>query len=468
MVELTERKLPRSLDAEMAVLGALLFDNEAFGSVPEELEPEHFYDPVHGKVFGLIREMIRAGRTADPITLGERLREDDGLKEIGGVDYLVSMADSPFPASAMRDYAVMVYDLAVRRDLIRIGGELAERAYDQDCDDTASTIIEATETDLHGLVKTSSLKSGPQAFSRTLEQSMARIADAYEGGFNGLRTGIQSLDWKLRGLRGGQLIVVMGDTGGGKSTVGGVIASNIAGQSDPDDPKVALTFSAEMAAAEHAERFVASKTGIPYFDLSSGQISERQFGEVREAMLRCQRLPWLIDDQPGLTMAQMMARARRLALNGKLACITIDHIGLYRAPHARGEFERVTTLIMDAKIMAMELDVPVIALCQLNRAVRNRDDQRPTLGDARQSGEIENSANKIIGVYREQAKLEREKPDPADAEAMIEWDGKYRKARNKMELHILKHREGPTGMVEVYCDIERAIIQDFEERRDAA
>lgn len=464
------KKNPHNLDAEQALLGALLMNNALFSRVPDGLQAVDFFDPIHGRIFAVIKEMISKGALADPITLRPRFAEDEGLAEIGGVDYLVDLANSPYPDSAAGEYAKLIHDLSLKRNLIALAEETIMEARNGDSEEDGSAQIESVERKLLAISQAGrQAGSGARSFSHITESAVNRVMTAYETGFSGLRTGVTDLDNLIKGMRPGELIVIMGDTGMGKSTLGSALAWNVALSSTPEEPRMSLTFSAEMPGEAHAERFYSSRIRVPYEQIGAGEIHEHEIVQLREAALACQSLPWEIDDSAGLFAEQIMARARRAALKGPLSAVFIDHIGLYRAHGARGDYEKVTQLAIDMKSMARELGVPVIVLCQIKREVRGRDNKRPTLGDAKNTGELENSADLMIGLFREAHYLKDEEPEIGDTEGYLDWNDRMEKKRNVMETILLKNRRGPLGKAEIFCDIRTCEIGDLDHRqRDAA
>ncbi len=455
-------KAPHNLDAEQALLGALLLDNEVYNRIGDFLAARHFYDPVHGRIFAVASEMIGKGALADPITLRDRFSEDEGLAEIGGVEYLVSLADSPYPASAAPEYAKLVYDLALKRDLIRIGGEISEEARDPDLEADARKQIESAERKLFQLAETGGASSGFQTFSLALEESVEMAAAAYEreGGLSGISTGLRDLDRKLGGLHPSDLVILAGRPSMGKSSLAMNIAFNIAreyryeltpeGGRKTLDGGVVGFYSLEMSSEQLATRVLAEYSGVPSDKIRRGEITASDFEQLREAALELQSIPLHIDDTGGLPVGQLAARARRLKRMQGLDLIVVDYLQLLTTSSGRndGRVQEVSEITQALKTLAKELNVPVVALSQLSRQVEQREDKRPQLSDLRESGSIEQDADVVMFVYRESYYLSRQEPREGTPEH-LEWQESMSQIGNQAEVIIGKQRHGPIGTVKL-------------------
>ena len=455
-------RAPHNLDAEQALLGALLLDNEVYNRIGDYLQARHFYDPVHGRIFAVASEMVGKGALADPITLRERFSADEGLSEIGGVEYLVSLADAPYPSTAAPEYARLIYDLALKRELIRIGQEISEDAADPDMEDGARGMIESAEKKLYALAETGAATGGFQDFSLALEQSVTMAAAAYErdGGLSGISSGLRDLDRKLGGLHPSDLVILAGRPSMGKTSLATNIAFYIARQYQYEllpeggrktvDGGVVGFFSLEMSSEQLATRLLAEYSGVPSDLIRRGEIRADQFEQLREAALELQSIPLHIDDTGGISIGALAARARRLKRIHGLDLIVVDYLQLVTASSGRseGRVQEVSQITQGLKALAKELNVPVLALSQLSRQVEQRDDKKPQLSDLRESGSIEQDADVVMFVYREAYYKSRMEPREGSAEH-LEWQEEMSQIGNVAEVIIGKQRHGPIGTVKL-------------------
>ncbi|HVV33937.1 MAG TPA: replicative DNA helicase [Vitreimonas sp.] len=461
------RVMPHNLEAEQALLGAILFDNETFNRITPLLQEKHFFDPVHGRIFRACSEMIAAGDLADGVTLKERFARDGGIKEIGGAVYLMKLLDAAAPLSAQaQSYADLIYDLALRRELIRVGGVITDLAENPPEDHDAKDIIEEAERTLFTLAESGAANSGFSPFSRALTTSIEMAAAAYESksDVSGIATNFEDLDRMLGGLHSSDLIILAGRPSMGKTALATNIAFNVAKNRlaysrAPEDEKpnekggVVAFFSLEMSAEQLATRLLSDAAGIESDRIRRGKINKSEYERLADEAANLQQLPLHIDETGAIGIAQLQARARRLQRTFGLDCIVVDYLQLVTGSSKKsdGRVQEVSEITQGLKALAKDLKVPVIALSQLSRQVENRDDKRPQLSDLRESGSIEQDADSVLFVYRESYYLERAEPREGTNEH-IDWMRQMDEVRNQAEVIIGKQRHGPIGKVKLFFD----------------
>ncbi len=458
------RSAPHNIEAEQALLGAILVNNEAFYRVADFLEPQHFFEPIHQKIFQLSRDLIRAGKIATPVTLKTFL---DGNVDIGGLtvsQYLARLAAEATTIINAEDYGRTIYDLAIRRALIIVGEDMVNVAYDAPVDFSPRNQIEEAERRLYELAETGRYDGGFQGFSSALTTAIDMAAHAFQrdGKLSGLATGLDDLDRMMGGLQPSDLIIVAGRPGMGKSSFATNIGYNIArawrGEVRPDghthtvNGGVVAFFSLEMSAEQLATRIISEQTGIPSNQIRRGGISESDFEKIKDYAIELQKLPFFIDETGGLSIAQLAARARRLKRQRGLDLLIIDYLQLLTGSTRRSSDNRVqeiTEITTKLKALAKELNVPIMALSQLSRQVESRDDKRPQLADLRESGSIEQDADVVMFLFREEYYHQMRKPLETNREKFAEWLAEGEKVHGKAEVIIGKQRHGPTGTVEL-------------------
>ena len=460
-VEPSIDQMPCNIEAEQALLGVLLYDNGAYERLTDALQARHFYEPFHQRLFAAIEDNVRRGALADPNLLKDRFARDPAFEELGGVRYLANMVDNAPPAANAADYARTIYDLALRRDLIRIGGDIANAATTE-AETPARDQIEAAEQKLYTLAESGSSSTGFVPFADALHGAVAMAAEAYsrDGKLAGVSTGLIDLDQKLGGLHPSDLLIIAGRPSMGKTALATNIAfhvaRNYAYEIEPDGSKktvdggVVAFFSLEMSAEQLAMRLLAEVSGVSSDRLRKGEIDQSEFGRVRDAALEIEGSPLHIDATGGLSIAKLTARARRLKRTSGLDLIVIDYLQLVTGSDMSANANRVqevSQITQGMKALAKELSVPIIALSQLSRQVENREDKRPQLSDLRESGSIEQDADAVMFVYRESYYLGRAEPDVKDQAKHFEWQEKMDEARGKAEVIIGKQRHGPIGTV---------------------
>src|SRR5689334_19933959 len=459
------RNAPHNIEAEQSLLGAILVNNDAFYRVSDFLESKHFYEPIHQTIYETSASLIRMGKIATPVTLKTFLPADT---DIGGMtigQYLARLAAEATTIINAQDYGRTVYDLSLRRDLIGIGEDMVNVAYDAPVDFQPRAQIEDAERKLYELAESGRYDGGFQKFSQALAVAVDLAAKAFQrdGKLSGISTGMRDLDTKMGGLQHSDLIIVAGRPGMGKTSLATNIAYNVArayvGELQADGTTKAANggvvgfFSCEMSADQLATRIVAERTGIPSSHIRRGGISEADFDKIREVSIELQSLPFYVDATGGLSIAQLMARARRLKRQKGLDLLVIDYIQLLSGSGKRSDnrVQEITEITTSLKALAKELNVPIIALSQLSRQVENRDDKRPQLADLRESGSIEQDADVVIFVYREEYYLQNKEPRIGTPE-YEKWQTEMELAHGKAEVIIGKQRHGPTGTVNLHFD----------------
>jgi replicative DNA helicase len=461
------REPPHNLEAEQALLGAILVNNRSYERVSEFLRPEHFADPVHGRIFASCAKLIDRGQIATPVTLKGLFDQDEALAEVGGAQYLVKLAASVVTVINAADYGREIRDCYLRRELIEIGEAVVNDAFDRDLDTAAQELIEKAENQLFTLAETGEGENGLKELKLALMESVAQAEAAYkrDGGLAGYSTGLIDIDNLLGGLHPSDLLILAARPAMGKSTLASNIAFHIATASmdDPETPPQPVAFfSLEMSAEQLATRILSERTGIASEKLRRGQLDNEDFGKLVEASQDLERAPMFIDDTPAIPISTLRTRARRLKRQHGLALIVVDYLQLMRpAPGARidNRVQEISAISQGLKAIAKELDVPVLALSQLSRAVEQREDKRPVLADLRESGSIEQDADIVMFIYREDYYLQKAEPIQRieeDAQKFHDrydaWKERCEKAHGKAEVIISKQRHGPTGVVTLHFD----------------
>ncbi|MFN3858681.1 MAG: replicative DNA helicase [Caulobacter sp.] len=462
--EPTPQHLPSNIEAEQALLGALLYDNSAYERLSDRLTAQHFFEPFHQRLFAAMESHIRKGQLAEPILLADEFRADPAFQELGGLRYLADLVDRAPPAANAPDYARGIFELAIRRELIRIGGEIAADAQSADAERQAREQIESAEQKLYSLAESGTASTGFVTFSEALRGAVEMAAEAYsrDGGLAGVSTGLIDLDQKIGGMHPSDLIILAGRPSMGKTALATNIAfhvaRNYAWEPQPDGSRktvnggVVAFFSLEMSAEQLALRLLADASGVSGDRLRKGEIDASEFGRVRDAAMEIQEAPLYIDATGGLALAKLVARSRRLKRSVGLDLIVVDYLQLITGGDAKSDnrVQEVSMITQGLKALAKELAVPVIALSQLSRQVENREDKRPQLSDLRESGSIEQDADMVMFVYRESYYLGRAEPDTADSAKHLEWQEKMDRVAGIAEVVIGKQRHGPIGTVRLH------------------
>jgi replicative DNA helicase len=464
------RSAPHNIEAEQSVLGAILVNNDAFYRVSDFLEPKHFFEPIHQTIFETAGSLIRMGKVATPVTLKTFVPAETDLgagMTVG--QYLARLAAEATTIINAQDYGRTIYELAQRRDLIGIGTDMVNVAFDAPVDFAPRAQIEDAERRLYELAETGRYDGGFQRFAQALTVAVDMAAKAFQrdGKLSGIATGLRDLDIKMGGLQPSDLIIIAGRPGMGKTALATNIAYNIAkahraevqadGTMKSVNGGIVGFFSCEMSAEQLATRILAEQTSIASSSIRRGGITETDFEKIRNYSIELQSLPLYVDETGGLSISQLTARARRLKRQKGLDVIVVDYIQLLQGSGKRGNDNRVqevTEITTSLKALAKELNVPVIALSQLSRQVESRDDKRPQLSDLRESGSIEQDADVVMFVFREEYYHQMRKPTEANRDKIAEWQAEGDRVTGKAEVIIGKQRHGPTGTVELQFDSE--------------
>nr|WP_116132646.1 replicative DNA helicase [Tropicimonas sp. IMCC34043] len=457
-----EDLLPHNIEAEQQLLGAILTNNDIYDRVASILSAEHFFDPVHARIYEVASTRIVKNMQATPVTLKSFLEDDAGLRELGGPAYLAKLAGAAIASFAARDYAQIVYDLAIRRELIALGRDISAKAANVDVASEPKAQIVEAEQALYKLGEDGRTEQGFQSFLRAVTDAVEVAYAAYQrdGGLAGLSTGLDDLDKKLGGLHRSDLLILAGRPSMGKTSLATNIAFNIAksyrrgtlpdGSEGTVNGGVVGFFSLEMSAEQLAARVLSEAAEVPSEQIRRGDMTEEEFRRFVSAAKTLEACPLYIDDTPAVPISQLAARARRLKRTHGLDVLFVDYLQLVRPASAKdNRVNEVSEITQGLKAIAKELDIPVVALSQLSRQVENRDDKRPQLSDLRESGSIEQDADVVMFVYRGEYYKEREKPSEDNLEAMAKWQEDMERQHGRAEVIIGKQRHGPIGNVEL-------------------
>jgi replicative DNA helicase len=453
---------PHNIEAEQQLLGAILTNNDVFDRVAGVINETHFYDPVHARIYEIASARIAKNALASPVTLKAFLEDDPGMKELGGANYLVRLAGAAISSFAARDYAQMIYDLAIRRKLMDLGRDISDKAARVEVQSEPREQIVEAEQALYKLAEAGQVNQGFQSFLSAVTDAvnMANAAYQREGGMSGVSTGLTDMDKKLGGLHKSDLLILAGRPSMGKTSLATNIAFNIAkaykrgirqdGTEGAVDGGVVGFYSLEMSAEQLAARILSEASEVPSEQIRRGDMTETEFRRFVEAAKSLEACPLYIDDTPALPISQLAARARRLKREHGLDVLIVDYLQLVRPATAKdSRVNEVSEITQGLKAIAKELDIPVIALSQLSRQVENREDKRPQLSDLRESGSIEQDADVVMFVFREEYYKEREKPGDHELEAMGKWQEEMERLHGRAEIVIGKQRHGPIGTVEL-------------------
>lgn len=462
------RALPFNIEAEQALLGAILYNNKAYERVSDFLLAEHFYDPVHAHIYETAGQLIRRGQIASPITLKTFFQQNPALKALegGGAGYLARLAGATISVFNAKDFGQTIYDLAVRRELIAIGEEMSEVAYDSPIELSPGDQIEQIEGQLFQLAEKGKVNSGFMKFDVASQKAveLAELAYKKPAGVSGVSTGLKDLDDKLGGLHKSDLVIVAGRPGMGKTALATNIAfhaaKNFRTEMDEtnqertvDGGRVAF-FSLEMSSEQLATRILSEQSRVSSNAIRKGTINEDDFRQFAHAVTDLQNIPLYIDETGGISIATLSSRARRLKRTaGGLDLIVVDYLQLAVGAGKRNDNRvlEVGEITGGLKALAKELEVPVIALSQLSRAVEQRDDKRPNLSDLRESGSIEQDADVVMFVYREAYYVNNREPAEGTPEHAT-WLEDMERVQGKAEVIVAKQRHGPVGKVELYFE----------------
>jgi replicative DNA helicase len=442
------KELPNNIEAEQSVIGSILLNNEIFDEINLLINSKNFYDPMHQKIFMAIEKLIYSGMLANPITLKNYFENEKD--ELNIPNYLFKITKFSTSSRQAIEYSKLIYDLYVKRELIKISENIIDAAKLNDLDNDGKSIIENFEKSLFDLAEKGSFSSSLVKFDEAMKMTIEMASSAYknEEGIVGVPTGLTDLDYRLGGLHKSDLLIIAGRPSMGKTALATNIAFNAAKKIQNDGRKSTIAFfSLEMSSEQLSTRILAEQSRIKSNDIRTGKISEEQFDKFIEISKNISELPLYIDETPAISIAALSNRARRIKRLYGLDMVVVDYIQLMKASNFReGRVQEISEITQGLKALAKELSVPVLALSQLSRAVEHRDDKKPQLSDLRESGSIEQDADVVMFVYREAYYLQGKEPRPATVEH-AEWQAKMNDISHLAEIIIGKQRHGPTGNV---------------------
>ena len=452
------RIVPMNVEAEQALLAALLTNNSAYEHISDFLKPEHFYDDVNSRIFEAIAKLLENNQLADPLTLKNYFLQKDEMELIGGDRYLIELAKNSTISSNTSEYGKLIYDLFQRREILKISDEISNEANSFDLETNASNIIEKAEVKLYNLSSTGESNQDFKKFSTSLVEAINSAESAYkrEGQLSGIPTGFTDLDQLLGGLHKTDLIILAGRPSMGKTALATNIAFKMVNANSMDEEKkknVVGCFSLEMSSEQLATRILAEDSTISSEKIRRGQLNSNDFQKIVKSSQNLGELTLYIDDSPNLSISALRTRARRLKRKYGLDAIMIDYLQLIRPSLSRPDNRvlEIAEMTRNLKALAKELNIPVLCLSQLSRQVEQRDDKRPQLSDLRESGAIEQDADVVMFIYREEYYTERKEPSPG-TEDYQKWQDKMAKIHNVAEVIVAKQRHGPIGKVNLHFE----------------
>ncbi len=447
------QKIPSNIDAEQNVLGSVLVNNDIIDEIASIINSQKFYDPIHVKIYEVIENLNNKGMIANPITLKNFLEKNQGLEDVGGVEYLVKLTRFSSSVKQAIDYAKIIHENFVKRELIKISQHIKDDTVNNDDDKPSDLIIEDAEKLLFDLAERGSFSQSFMKFNLALDQSvnMAEQAMKNDQGIVGVPTGLTDLDEKLGGLHKSDLVIIAGRPSMGKTALATNIAYHAAKNIQLKDNKSSVAFfSLEMSSEQLSTRILSEQSRIKSNDIRRGKATEEELGRYIETSRDIYDLPLYIDETPAITISTLSNRARRIKRLFGLSLIVVDYIQLMRTSSKRndGRVQEISEITQGLKALAKELSVPVLALSQLSRAVEQRDDKKPQLSDLRESGSIEQDADVVLFVFREEYYEEKKQPKLGSIEH-AEWQSKMNDIAGLAEILIGKQRHGPTGNIQV-------------------
>lgn len=469
------RTLPHNQDAEQGLLGALLTDNRALERISEIMKPDYFFIPVHGRIYEAIATFAERGQMATPVTLKNYFEEDPDLEAMGGAEYLADLASSIVTVQNVEDYAKRLYDLHMRRELITLGEGVVNDSFQHSLDQDADNIIENAEQQLFSLAENGAGQGGFVTLRDSVLVAIEHAEHAFnaDDGLTGVTSGLIDVDKKLGGFQSSDLLILAGRPSMGKTALATTWAYNAAkayAESGGKEGAITAFFSLEMSSDQLAGRILAIESGVSGDAIRKGTIQQKDFRAFVEASQKMTQVPLYIDDTPALSIGAVRTRARRLKRQHGLGMIVVDYLQLLRGSGSRQSSENrvleVSEITRGLKAIAKELNIPVIALSQLSRAVEQREDKRPQLADLRESGSIEQDADVVMFVYREEYYLSRAEPE-AGTDKHLAWQEKCDKAHNIGECIVAKARHGPIGSVQMHFNPNLTKFGDLEQHRKA-
>ena len=477
---LLNRTLPYNILAEQMLLGTILVDNEMITKINEFLDADHFFDPIHKKIYSVINTFLEKGIIANPITLKNYFDKEDALKDKGGAKYLADLASLSATIINVYDYGRTIYDLALRRQLIHIGEEITNDAFNKEQGLSANEQIEIAEQKLYNIAD--DYLEHNQGFVQLNKPLTAAIGKAQQAFKNkhkvsGIATDFVDLDELLGGFQDSDLVIVAGRPSMGKTALAlnfainccNALLNNFANTKEKDaseKPKSVGFFSLEMSSEQIASRLISMSSGINTSKLRTGHIDEEEFGYIVKASKELQELPLFIDDTPSLSIASLRTRARRLKRKHNLGILFVDYLQLLRPNNVNSRdhnrVQEISEITQGLKAIAKELHIPVVAGSQLSRAVEQREDKRPLLSDLRESGTIEQDSDIVMFIYREEYYLMRRKPTKEGTDLYEKWQQDMDNVKNITDLIVSKHRNGPVGNVRLHFDSNLTRFANFQ------
>jgi len=469
IVENSANNLPSNIEAERAVIASILVSNDIYDEISPILDSQKFFDPIHSKLYETIANLIHKGLLANPITLKNHFENNEGLKELGGQEYLIKITKFSTSVKQAIEYANIVQEMHVRRELIKISQSMLDEASTKnDISNTGDEIIQNAERSLFDLAERGHFNQSFMKFENALKQTIEMAKSAYQNdeGIVGVPTGLTELDSRLGGLHKQDLVIIAGRPSMGKTALATNIAFYAAKNIEKKGHKSTVAFfSLEMSSEQLSTRILSEQSRIKSNDIRRGKVSEKEFEKFIETSKNIYELPLYIDETPAITIAAISNRSRRIKRLFGLELIIVDYIQLMRSSGSK-EYNRVqeiSEITQGLKALAKELDVPVLALSQLSRAVEQRDDKKPQLADLRESGSIEQDADVVMFVFREAYYLQNKEPALGSIEH-AEWRQKMDEVSHLAEIMIGKQRHGPTGNVKVEFEAMYTKFKDLENK----
>ena len=467
IIENSQKQMPCNIEAEQAVIGSILVSNDIYDEISPIVDAQKFFDPIHVKIFETIESLIAKGLLANPITLKNHFENNEGLKELGGQEYLIKITKFSTSTKQAADYAGIIQEMHVRRELIKISESVLDEASSAtEISTSGEEMIQNAEKSLFDLAERGHFNQSFMKFERALKQTIEMAKSAYqnEEGIVGVPTGLTDLDNKLGGMHKQDLVIIAGRPSMGKTALATNIAFHAAKNIEKKGSKSAVAFfSLEMSSEQLSTRILSEQSRIRSNDIRRGKVSEKEFEKFIETSKNIFELPLYIDETPAITIAAISNRSRRIKRLFGLELIVVDYIQLMRSGR-KMEFNRVqeiSEITQGLKALAKELDVPVLALSQLSRQVEQRDDKKPQLSDLRESGSIEQDADVVMFVFREAYYLERKEPTLGSIEH-AEWRQKMDEISTLADIMIGKQRHGPTGNVKVEFEAMYTTFKNLE------
>jgi len=466
IVQNSQKQMPCNIEAEQALIGSILVSNDIYDEITTLIDSNKFHDPIHVKIFETIEKLIAKGLLANPITLKNYFENNEGLKELGGQEYIIKITKFSGSLKQAIDYANIVHEMHVRRELIKISESVLNEASNNEVATAGELIIQNAEKSLFELAERGHFSRSFLKFDNALKQTIEMAKNAYqnEEGIVGVPTGLSELDAKLGGMHKQDLVIIAGRPSMGKTALATNIAFHAAKNIEKKEKKSTVAFfSLEMSSEQLATRILSEQSKIKSNDIRRGKVAENEFEKFIETSKNISDLPLYIDETPAITISAISNRSRRIKRLFGLDLVVVDYIQLMRSGNNKneGRVQEISEITQGLKALAKELNVPVLALSQLSRAVEQRDDKKPQLSDLRESGSIEQDADVVMFVYREAYYLERKEPTLGSVEH-AEWQQKMDEISRVADIMIGKQRHGPTGNVKVEFEAMYTKFKDLE------